>query len=77
MITLVSLKARVKRLNELARGFILDRTRFIRQQSPLRRGEREAYMKALTDAGAVLDVAERVLAAAVKRIETEQRQPGA
>jgi hypothetical protein len=67
-----SLRARVQRLNELARGLLLDQRRFDRQDSGLRPAEREAYQKALSDATAALHRAKETLLAALRRIERER-----
>jgi hypothetical protein len=74
VITVAGLLARIRRLNELTKGFLLDQTRFVRQRSRLRQREREAYMRAPTQAGDALHQALEVLTAALARIDAETRR---
>jgi hypothetical protein len=68
VITADGLKKRKERLDQLARGFLLDSSRFIRNGSPLTSHEVVAYTAALGKAfQAVSDVSE-VLAKALERV---------
>jgi hypothetical protein len=67
---LEAIRARVKRLDKLARGFALEVQRW-KGADPLLYRERKAYLAGVQDALAGVETARVVLAGVVRRIEGE------
>jgi hypothetical protein len=63
------LKARIERLDKLARGFFLEVGRWRGANDPLLYRERKAYLGAVQDALAGVEAARVVLVGVVRRIE--------
>jgi hypothetical protein len=66
---LADLKARIERLDKLARGFSLEVGRWKGANDPLLYRERKAYLGAVQDALAGVEAARVVLAGVVRRLE--------
>jgi hypothetical protein len=66
---LADLKARIERLDKLARGFSLEVGRWRGATDPLLYRERKAYLGAVQDALAGVEAARVVLAGVVRRME--------
>jgi hypothetical protein len=68
----IDLKARVKRLGELARGLSKEVALWKAGLGPLLYAERKTYLKGIQDALAGVEVARVALAAVVRRLEAEK-----
>jgi hypothetical protein len=69
MLHLQSIKPRLPRLRELVAELVQDYLRWKDEPSPLRDGERRAYLIGIQEAIAGLDEARVVLGKAVERVE--------
>jgi len=74
VITPDDLKKRKERLNDLAKGFLLDSSRLIRQKSPLLTREIIAYTDLLGDAFCAVSRAADVLSTALDRIGNAEKR---
>ena len=66
---LAELKARVERLDKLARGLMKEETLWKESDGPLLYRERKAFLGAIRDALAGVEAARVVLAGVVRRID--------
>jgi hypothetical protein len=75
-MTLTDLKARIRRLDELARGLSREVVLWKSGNDPLLYAERKTYLNAIQDALAGAEAARVVLAKARQRLEGEDAKQG-